>query len=601
MLPYPFDPATGRRRSMEEQVQWVEHTYGMSMVNGFGRMVELQHVMHNPDRVASFGEYHPYEAWHLNQTREGGLIRWVSAPVHDTQAPYYVFMFGIGMGNGSYMPQPTGRFDLYMNGEQITSLWVMKHSETWEENGLRFHYDMKRLEAAEPGQALFLDSLIREEAFASFGLLVVRVPRDRFRCGDQVEFAVRSFNRARSTQWFKLEKGVNIRFHTNYVEAMEALARGRVAPKVGDHNVYFGDIHNHSGQSCEGYGTCGMGTVDENYLYARDVTRLDFYGLTEHDWQTEKAHWELLMQKVDQYNDPGRFATIPCFEWTSLAYGHRNVYYADTNQPFFLAWQEGATGHQRQPLGPQLDNPADLWRKLDELNTFAMTAPHHPSASSHPLNWDFFNPKYDRFVEIYSCWGSSEHPQNELRGFGADRYAHLYIRDALNRGLRFGLVASSDGHDGNPGNAQSPHVKHHHLYHYLGSGRTAVLAPDLSRQSVLEALHDRRCYATTGEPMVLDFRVSGHLMGRELSVGQTGRKPVITADVTGTTHLKRLEIIKNGRVAWRQECYDDCFNHETVSWVDEALDTRQDNYYYFKAIQRDGETAWSSPVWINRE
>ncbi len=46
-----------------------------------------------------------------------------------------------------------------------------------------------------------------------------------------------------------------------------------------------------------------------------------------------------------------------------------------------------------------------------------------------------------------------------------------FLRPALARGHRFGFIASADAHDGHPGNAQSPLVKHHHQIHFLGSGR----------------------------------------------------------------------------------------------------------------------------------
>ncbi|HWI63412.1 MAG TPA: DUF3604 domain-containing protein, partial [Symbiobacteriaceae bacterium] len=552
----PFDFQTGRRRTMEEAVQWVRQTYGYEMVNGFDRILDAGAARHNTDRVASFGEFSPYEAWYLDQQQPGAL-RWLSAPVPDSGMESVVFLLSIGLGNGSALPQPTGYFELLLNGRRLATLRVVKQSETWVSEAATVHYEVRRLETAPQGMSLILDSHLREEAFASFGLLVVKVDRSLVRPGEGATFEVRSCNRNRSTQWLKVDKGTNVRFHSDFYTGMAAVARGRVAPRSGQHNVYFGDIHTHSGQAAGGLGTCGTGSVDENYQYARDVSNLDFYALTEHDWQTNAEHWATLMQKVEEYNAPGRFATIPAFEWTSLVYGHRNVYYADANQPFFLSWQEALAGKPRQPMGAGVDSPRELWAKLDQLNTLAITAPHHPSAASHPLNWDYWNAKYDRLVEIYSSWGSSEFAENRNRGFGCERFGHLNVVDALNRGLRFGLIASSDGHDGNPGNAQSPVYRHHHLWHYLGSGLTAVLADDLSRESVLQALHDRRCYAVTGAPIVLDFRLNDHLMGRELSAGQVGRKPLLTADVTGTTHLTRLEIIKNGRIVWRHDCYED--------------------------------------------
>lgn len=374
MSNHPFDPNTSRRRTIDEMAQWVEEQYGSTLVNGFDQYAGGHGEIHYKSRVASFGEFVPYEAWYLNQQTPGGSICWLSAPVPENPAPHVLFLLSIGLGNGSALPQPTGRFDLYVEGEPVVSLRVLKHSETWADA----HYSVRRLETAPPGMALILVSVLREVAFASFGLLAVRVPRERLRPGQPARLEVRSYNRASSTQWIKVDRGTNVRFHSNFYPALEALTRGRQAPHVGEHRVYFGDIHNHSGDSTDGLATCGTGTVDENYTYARDVSNLDFYALTEHDWQTGPAHWETLMQKVEAYNAPGRFATLPAFEWTSLVYGHRNVYYADAHQPFFLSWQEALAGGGRRPMAPGVDSPHDLWRKLEQLGTMAITAPHHP-------------------------------------------------------------------------------------------------------------------------------------------------------------------------------------------------------------------------------
>ncbi|MFQ5721683.1 MAG: hypothetical protein ACE5GI_04260 [Candidatus Aminicenantales bacterium] len=36
-----------------------------------------------------------------------------------------------------------------------------------------------------------------------------------------------------------------------------------------------------------------------------------------------------------QHDKQGKFITIPAFEWTSDFYGHKNVYYAKEDQPYF--------------------------------------------------------------------------------------------------------------------------------------------------------------------------------------------------------------------------------------------------------------------------
>ena len=236
MPDYPFDPQTGRR-TMEEAVRWVEQTYGCTLVNGCETVLAAAGVQHNTRRVASFGEFTPYEAWYLNQAMPGGYLRWATAPVPAGNAPDVVFLLSVGLGNGSALPQPTGRFDLFVDDNLAASLRVVKHSETWHTAAGTVHYDMHRLEAAPPGQSLILDAVLREESFASFGLLFVRVPRARLQTGQPAVITVRAFNRAPSTRWFKVDKGNNVRFHSNFYPGLAALAAGRTAPRLGDYHV----------------------------------------------------------------------------------------------------------------------------------------------------------------------------------------------------------------------------------------------------------------------------------------------------------------------------------------------------------------------------
>jgi hypothetical protein len=75
-----------------------------------------------------------------------------------------------------------------------------------------------------------------------------------------------------------------------------------------------------------------------------------------------------------------------------------------------------------------------------------------------------------------------------------------------------------------------------------------VLAPDLSRKSILEALLDRRTYAVTGDRIRLNFTLNGKLMGRELPYARERRMRV---EVTGWDQIDRVEVLKNNRVIHR--------------------------------------------------
>jgi len=332
--------------------------------------------------------------------------------------------------------------------------------------------------------------------------------------------------------------------------------------------------------------------VEANYAYARDIANLDFLGLTDHEWDIhDQKGWELRREAAARYEDPGAFAALLCYESTNLRYGHRNVYYRDLTGPLILPRKDHDAARADERARWNATKPLELWRALEEWGGAAITVPHHPPFTLHPFCWDYFSEKYDRLVEIYSCWGSSEFADNELPGHASDRYAGHYVRDALARGYRFGLIASSDGHDGRPGSNQSPELKHHHMYHHLGSGRACVFAKELSREAVFDALQDRRCYGTTGEPIALGFSCNGQMMGSELPAET---RPVFDCYVRGSCAVARMLIVKNGQAHASLPVEK---VEEERRWVDPEP-TDGGACYYLKVVQRDGEMAWSSPIWI---
>jgi hypothetical protein len=124
-------------------------------------------------------------------------------------------------------------------------------------------------------------------------------------------------------------------------------------------------------------------------------------------------------------------------------------------------------------------------------------------------------------------------------------------------------------------------------------GLTAVLAPARTRAALFEALRARRCYATTGARMILDFRVDGHVMGQEFetAAGQVH----VAARIIGDGPLARLDLIRDGEIVHTQPATGRVDELSVSLPVGEGT-----TYVYLRAVQRDGQIAWSSPVWVTR-
>ena len=149
-------------------------------------------------------------------------------------------------------------------------------------------------------------------------------------------------------------------------------------------------------------------------------------------------------------------------------------------------------------------------------------------------------------------------------------------------------MAASDDHAGRPGKTDWLRVRRA----YPG-GLAAVFAPELTREAIWDALWNRRCYATTGTRIALEFEVNGAPMGSIL----TGEhpEPAIEVAVTGTEAVTFVEVLRG-----REVIHEYTGNGPSVGFtITDPEPPEGDTYYYVRVTQADAEMAWSSPIWID--
>jgi len=334
--------------------------------------------------------------------------------------------------------------------------------------------------------------------------------------------------------------------------------------------LYFGDIHGHSRTSD------GTGIAEDFYRYAREVSGLDIAVLTDHsDYGTIQVPgrvWEENCRVAAASYDPGSFVTLAGFEWTNWKYGHRNVYYRDGAGPIFRSFD------------PASDTPGELWDLLSPYE--AMTIAHHPGGGPVPVDWSIAPWEREVLVEVSSIHGSSEF-------YGCERSIYkpvpgAFVRDALSRGYKLGLIGGGDTHDGHPGSRSSGAPL---------TGLMGVWAEELTREAIWEAMRQRRVYATSGPKIILNFRVGDKPMGSEISwASESGPLP-LAWQVIGCEPLERVEIVRNGTVVFARPG-EGLFDR---GLLEDPAPPPGGAWYYLKAVQADGNLAWSSPVWVAAE
>lgn len=384
----------------------------------------------------------------------------------------------------------------------------------------------------------------------------------------------------------------------------------RVEGEPTGRQVFWGDLHSHAETSKDGMG-------DDPFNYARDVSLLDFYALTEH--HTSEDHpfareqmlaaqeWDEIKAAVAGYHTPGEFVTILGFENSAPSpSGHQNVYYPTDDGPLTLGGQLDRTWREVSPHGGLIiqHHPGIVF--ADQVHSNFLFRFFALFIQGSWVNWKAYQGVPRPALEIYSLHGQGEYfnPRDALSyencGLSLPREgdrqdcitgfslagAH-YARDAWASGLRLGTVAGSDDHRAQPGR--------------VGGGLTAAWTESLTREDILGAIQARSTYATTGDRIILDFRINGAPMGAEIvSAG----RPRVSVSVAGTDDIEWLQIMRYelGRGPW-QVLHEQRMRPAVLEIDVEDDELSAATVYYVRLQQRNHShgrpvRAWSSPIWV---
>ena len=369
----------------------------------------------------------------------------------------------------------------------------------------------------------------------------------------------------------------------------------------GCHGPYWGDIHIHTKLSHDGQGT-------DPYLYARDVSGLDFAGTADHWDSLGSEGYRQELEWAERDSLPGRFVVMLGDERNPGALtGHHNIYFRDE-----AAFREHmAFAGQGSKMDAQME--ANALAALDPARV--MIVPHHTGIhfagfregqKGSSVDWDAWtDPGLRPVMEIYSHHGQSEvyDPQHILsyefnRMRNPERRANSsipgphYAQDYWMAGHRLGVIGSSDEHSGQGGRRHG--------------GLAAVYGVELTREGLFDAIRQRHCYATTGERILVDFDVDGIPMG-DVARREKGRRLCIRLHVWGTNILMRVEILRYrfGQEAGFVPILSDAPRPEAWEAAYELEDTVSRSCMYYARIVQEPLAwpgmAWSSPVWVDTD
>jgi hypothetical protein len=108
-------------------------------------------------------------------------------------------------------------------------------------------------------------------------------------------------------------------------------------------------------------------------------------------------------------------------------------------------------------------------------------------------------------------------------------------------------------------------------------------------------MRSKRCFATTGDKIIVDFRINGAISGSTIKISG---KPDLSIKVKGQRELEKVEVLRNSEPV-KTYTVDKGLTEFAGNFIDENYQDEEGVlYYYIRATQRNNAIAWASPVWI---
>ena len=211
--------------------------------------------------------------------------------------------------------------------------------------------------------------------------------------------------------------------------------------------------------------------------------------------ETVASAWKVILAAAKEHNEPGKFTTIPAFEWSAAPKGgnlHRNVFFRDTKVP------------ERPMSYIDINREDGLWDWLATLEKQGMQViaiPHNSNASKgtmfpainaagDPIDLEYAKMRshFEPLIEMMQVKGNSE---VHRKFWAADEFADFenadsigdysgrdfetfgklnWVRGGLTQGLvyqqslgvnpfHYGIVGGTDSHNGTPSNVAEDNFK----------------------------------------------------------------------------------------------------------------------------------------------
>lgn len=340
------------------------------------------------------------------------------------------------------------------------------------------------------------------------------------------------------------------------------------------YNLYFGDLHTHTGYS-DSYVLDS--TPAQAFAMAIEAGA-DFMAVTEHRstsnayeaWTMSDEDWLKLRQTAAAYTSE-HFVAMPGYEFYLVAHSGEINVYNTAEIPEFMTIK-----------GPT---------RLADFYDWLSQRPGAIGQFNHPLYVG------DNFKDFAFHTEARDAGMNVLEVYNGEFTEESYLM-ALDAGWHLMPSANSDTH-------YDDWIAGHEM-------RTVLLAEKLTPEDLYDAMRRRRGYATMDKNLCIFFTLDGEVMGTVLAKktrSHTARVQVWDPDaIAGDENdaVTLLEIVTAGGEVAAGLSLEKGASRQSIDW--KVTDLPGDAGYYYVRVStasndvtgEAGVTAWTAPVWTGR-
>ncbi|HSL95186.1 MAG TPA: CehA/McbA family metallohydrolase [Thermoleophilia bacterium] len=341
--------------------------------------------------------------------------------------------------------------------------------------------------------------------------------------------------------------------------------------QAADYHLYFGDLHTHTSYSD------GEGTPTEAFAAAK-AARADFMATTDHHYQLNAWEWADTIAAAAAATDDS-FVAIAAYEYHMPGIGEINIYAAE-DMP------RGIVGHGTTKNGAPDHRPRENALSFVYDWIVANDAIGH---WNHP-NY-YVGDRWGDFLDYAEQTADRDAGMCLLEIFNKEIQEASYAM-ALDAGWHALPSSNSDTHEANWISGEEV--------------RTVLLAPELTREALFEAMRERRGYGTRDRNLRVDFTVDGATIGSHTLPGAAHVVAVSVenpSDADGepadpSEDVTLLELVSDGgEVVGSYQPAEG----NTATWSTTVPGGC--SYIYLRVwtageFEIAGPTAWTAPVWM---